>query len=61
MSKVPSIAFLTVGILLLVYGLDASNSITSSVTQAVNGAPTNPITGTLPANAFTTVWMASAT
>jgi uncharacterized membrane protein len=41
MSKIPSIAFLTVGIILLVYGLDASNSITSSVTQAVNGAPTN--------------------
>jgi LPXTG-motif cell wall-anchored protein len=41
MTKIPSIAFLTVGIILLVYGLDASNSLSSSVTQAVNGAPTN--------------------
>jgi hypothetical protein len=41
MTKIPSIAFLTVGILLLVYGLDAHDSFASSVTQAVNGAPTN--------------------
>jgi hypothetical protein len=39
MSKVPSIALLAVGILLLVYGLNASNSFSSSVSQAVNGAP----------------------
>jgi LPXTG-motif cell wall-anchored protein len=41
MSKIPSIAFLVVGILLLIYGLDASNSITSSAAQAVTGAPSN--------------------
>jgi hypothetical protein len=41
MSKIPSIAILVAGIILLVYGLEASNSFTSSVTQAVNGAPTN--------------------
>jgi hypothetical protein len=41
MNKIPSIAFLAVGIILLVYGLNASNSITSSVTNAVSGSPTN--------------------
>jgi hypothetical protein len=41
MSKIPSIAFLAAGIILLVYGLDAKNSLTSSVSQAVNGAPTD--------------------
>lgn len=41
MSKITSLALLTVGVVLLIYGRDASNSISSSVTQAVNGAPTN--------------------
>jgi LPXTG-motif cell wall-anchored protein len=41
MSKIPSIAFFTAGIILLVYGLNASNSFTSSVTQAVSGTPTD--------------------
>jgi LPXTG-motif cell wall-anchored protein len=41
MNKIPSIAFLAVGIILLVYGLNASNSIASSLTQSVNGAPTD--------------------
>lgn len=41
MSKIPSIAFLVVGIVLLVYGLDASNSVSSSVSNAVTGSPTN--------------------
>jgi LPXTG-motif cell wall-anchored protein len=41
MSKIPSIAFLIVGIVLLVYGLDASNSFSSSVSNAVTGSPTN--------------------
>ena len=41
MNKIPSIAFLAVGIILLVYGLNASNSISSSVTNAVSGSPTN--------------------
>jgi LPXTG-motif cell wall-anchored protein len=41
MSKIPSIAFLAVGIVLLVYGLDASNSIASSATQAVTDSPSD--------------------
>jgi LPXTG-motif cell wall-anchored protein len=41
MSKLPSIAFLIIGIILLVYGLDASNSVSSSVSNAVTGSPTN--------------------
>jgi hypothetical protein len=41
MSKITSLALLSVGVLLLIYGRDASNSISSSVTQAVNGAPTD--------------------
>jgi hypothetical protein len=41
MTKVPSIAFLSIGILLLVYGLDAANSFSSSVSQAVSGTPTD--------------------
>ncbi len=41
MSKIPSIAFFTAGIILLVYGLNASNSFSSSVTQAVSGTPSD--------------------
>jgi hypothetical protein len=41
MPKITSIALLIVGIILLVYGINASNSVSSSLTQAVNGAPTN--------------------
>jgi LPXTG-motif cell wall-anchored protein len=41
MSKIPSIAFLIIGIILLVYGIDASNSVSSSVSNAVSGSPTN--------------------
>jgi uncharacterized membrane protein len=41
MPKITSIALLIVGLILLVYGLQASNSVSSSVTQAVSGAPTN--------------------
>ncbi len=41
MSKVPSLAFLIVGVILLVYGLSAAGSVSSSVTEAVTGAPTN--------------------
>lgn len=41
MSKVPSIAFLIVGVILLIYGLSAASSVSSSVTEAVSGAPTN--------------------
>lgn len=41
MSKVPSIAILVVGIILLVYGLNASDSAASAVSNAVTGSPTN--------------------
>jgi len=41
MSKIPYIALLIVGVILLVYGLNASNSVSSSVSQAVTGAPTD--------------------
>jgi LPXTG-motif cell wall-anchored protein len=41
MSKIPSIAFLIAGIILLVYGLNASNSVSSSVSQAMNGTPSD--------------------
>jgi divalent metal cation (Fe/Co/Zn/Cd) transporter len=41
MSKIPAIALLIVGVILLVYGLNASNSFSSSVTQAVSGTPTD--------------------
>jgi cytosine/uracil/thiamine/allantoin permease len=41
MSRIVSIAILIVGVLLLVYGLNASNSVSSSVSQAVSGSPTN--------------------
>jgi hypothetical protein len=41
MSRILSIVFLIAGIFLLVYGIDASNSVSSSLTQAVSGTPTN--------------------
>ena len=41
MSKIPSIAFLIIGALLLIYGVNASESVSSSVTEAVTGAPSN--------------------
>jgi hypothetical protein len=41
MSKIASIAILVVGILLLVYGLNGSSSVSSSVSRAVTGAPTD--------------------
>ncbi len=41
MSKIPFLALLIVGVILLVYGLNAANSVSSSVTQAVSGTPTN--------------------
>jgi LPXTG-motif cell wall-anchored protein len=41
MSKITSFALLVVGVILLIYGLNASNSVSSSVTQAVSGTPTD--------------------
>jgi hypothetical protein len=41
MTKAPSIAVLAVGIILLVYGINASNAVSSSVARAVTGTPTD--------------------
>ena len=41
MPRISSIALLVVGIILLVYGLNASDSVSSSVSRAVNGTPTD--------------------
>ena len=41
MNKTLGIALLVAGITLLCFGLEAKDSLTSSVSQAVTGAPTN--------------------
>lgn len=41
MSRILGIALLIAGIVLLIYGLDASQSFGSSVSKFFNGAPTN--------------------
>jgi hypothetical protein len=41
MPKFTSLAILVVGIILLVYGLNGSNSVSSSMSRAVTGAPTD--------------------
>lgn len=41
MSRIPAIAILIVGVILLCYGINASNSVSSSVSNAVTGSPTN--------------------
>jgi divalent metal cation (Fe/Co/Zn/Cd) transporter len=41
MAKISSIALLIAGIVLLVYGFNASGSLSSSVSRAVNGAPSD--------------------
>lgn len=41
MSKIPAIAFLIVGVILLVFGFNASESVASEVSNAVTGAPTD--------------------
>jgi len=41
MPKIASLAILIVGVILLVYGLDAHGSVSSSISQAVSGTPTN--------------------
>jgi uncharacterized protein DUF3185 len=41
MNKPVSIALLIVGIILVVYGLNASNSVGSSFSRAFTGAPTD--------------------
>lgn len=41
MNKTLSLVFLVVGVVLLVYGLNASDSVASSVSEAVTGTPTD--------------------
>jgi uncharacterized membrane protein len=41
MPKFLSLALVIVGVVLLVYGFDSSNSVSSSVTRAVSGTPTD--------------------
>jgi hypothetical protein len=41
MNKIPAIALLIVGILLIVYGINASNSVGSSFSRLFTGAPTD--------------------
>jgi hypothetical protein len=41
MPRITSIAILVAGIILLVYGLNASDSVSSSVSRAVSGTPTD--------------------
>jgi uncharacterized membrane protein len=41
MPRITSIAILIVGIILLVYGLNASDSVSSSFSRAVSGTPTD--------------------
>lgn len=41
MNKALSLAFLVAGVVLLVFGLNSADSISSSVSEAVTGAPTD--------------------
>lgn len=41
MNKTISLVFLVVGVVLLIYGLNASDSVASSVSEAVTGTPTD--------------------
>jgi hypothetical protein len=41
MNKAIGLALLVVGIVLIVYGINASNSVSSNVSQTLTGAPTN--------------------
>ena len=41
MSKVLSLILLVAGVVLLIYGFNAHNSVASSVSQAVSGTPTD--------------------
>ena len=41
MNKAIGLALLAVGIALIVYGIDASNSASSSVSRTFNGTPTD--------------------
>ncbi len=41
MNKAIGIALLVVGVILIVYGINGSNSISSNISQTFTGSPTN--------------------
>lgn len=41
MNKALGLALLAIGIALIIYGVDASNSASSSISRTFNGTPTN--------------------
>ncbi len=41
MSRIPFLALLVIGVILLVYGINAADSVSSSVSRAVSGTPTD--------------------
>lgn len=41
MSKIPALAILLTGIVLLIFGFNAADSVSSSISNAVNGTPTD--------------------
>lgn len=41
MNKITSLALLAAGVILLVFGLNSADSVTSEVSEAVTGAPTD--------------------
>ena len=41
MNKIFGIALLVIGVILVVYGINGSNSISSNVSQTFTGSPTN--------------------
>jgi Protein of unknown function (DUF3185) len=41
MNKALSLALLAAGIILIIYGIDASNSASSSISRIANGSPTD--------------------
>jgi len=41
MNKITGLALLVIGIVLIVYGVSASNSVGSQISQTFTGAPTN--------------------
>ena len=41
MNRLVSLILLVVGVILVIYGINASNSVSSDVSRAVTGAPTD--------------------
>ena len=56
MNKTIGFVFLTAGIILLVYGLSAIDSVSSSFSRIFNGAPSNKSIMLLFSGAILTAW-----